>query len=58
MNDPQRPILIDGDTAAGLDGAQALESLGGVQLKGKALPVPAIPALPLAPSPPARPPAP
>ena len=34
-----RPILIDGDTAAGLDGAQALESLGGVQLKGKALPV-------------------
>ena len=35
-----RPILIDGDTAAGLDAAQALEPLGGVQLKGKALPVP------------------
>ncbi|HMO45979.1 MAG TPA: adenylate/guanylate cyclase domain-containing protein [Rubrivivax sp.] len=35
-----RPILIDGDTAAGLHGTQALEPLGGVQLKGKALPVP------------------
>jgi adenylate cyclase len=35
-----RPILIDGDTAAGLGGTQALESLGGVHLKGKALPVP------------------
>ncbi len=31
-----RPILIDGDTAAGLDGTLALEPLGGVQLKGKA----------------------
>jgi class 3 adenylate cyclase len=31
-----RPILIDGDTAAGLGGAAALEPLGGVQLKGKA----------------------
>jgi class 3 adenylate cyclase len=35
----QRPILIDGDTAAALDGAHALEPLGEVQLKGKAAPV-------------------
>ena len=31
-----RPILIDGDTAAGLDGASVLEPLGEVRLKGKA----------------------
>ena len=31
-----QPILIDGDTAAGLDGASVLESLGEVRLKGKA----------------------
>jgi len=31
-----RAILIDGDTAAGLNGALTLEPLGGVQLKGKA----------------------
>jgi len=36
-----RPILIDGATAAELpQGTQGLESLGGVQLKGKAAPVP------------------
>ena len=35
-----RPILIDGDTAAALDGTQALEPLGAVQLKGKASAVP------------------
>jgi adenylate cyclase len=34
-----RPILIDGDTAAGLGGAFALEPLGEVLLKGKAAPV-------------------
>ena len=41
-----RPILIDGDTAAGLGGTQALEPLGAVQLKGKAAAVPvfAVPA--------------
>jgi class 3 adenylate cyclase len=32
----QRPILIDGETAAGLDRATALEPLGAVPLKGKA----------------------
>jgi adenylate cyclase len=32
----QRPILIDGDTAAALGGTPALEPLGPVQLKGKA----------------------
>ena len=31
-----RPILVDAETAAGLDGTQVLEALGGVQLKGKA----------------------
>ena len=31
-----RPILIDGDTAAGLDSASVLEPLGEVRLKGKA----------------------
>ena len=31
-----RPILIDGNTAAGLDAGQTLEALGAVQLKGKA----------------------
>ena len=31
-----RPILIDGDTAAGLDGVSVLEPLGEVRLKGKA----------------------
>jgi len=31
-----RPILIDADTAAGLDTGQSLEALGAVQLKGKA----------------------
>ena len=31
-----QPILIDGDTAAGLDGASVLEPLGEVRLKGKA----------------------
>ena len=35
-----RPILVDGETAAGLDGTQRLEPLGEVQLKGKAAPVP------------------
>ncbi len=41
-----RPILIDGPTAAGLGGAAALEALGDVPLKGKAVPVPvfAVPA--------------
>jgi class 3 adenylate cyclase len=32
----QRPILIDGDTAAGLGDGETLEPLGAVQLKGKA----------------------
>jgi len=34
-----QPILIDGDTAAGLAGATALQALGEVRLKGKAAPV-------------------
>ena len=35
-----RPILIDGDTAAGLSETLALQPLGSVQLKGKAAAVP------------------